>query len=139
MKLILIDPSTKSVSEVEYDGAYKTLAALLGCSLLDSVRLNGVDGDRLFVDDEGLLTNPNPFGYFRIAGYPGMLAGKALAVGIDDEGDTVPPRMLTVENLRENVTFIDADSMTYDEREPPPPVITFYENHEDMLAAMGIK
>lgn len=84
MKAILIDPSTKTVMDAEWDGVHKSIAPLIGCEWYCTVRL--ASDLMLLVDDNGLLTNPNPHGYFRIGNYPQVLAGKGLLIGLQPDG-----------------------------------------------------
>jgi hypothetical protein len=105
MKAILIRPAQKAVTEVEYSGDYRTIAKLIEADsgLFTAV---GIDEDNFaYVDDEGLLVNPNPHGYFAFRGYHGVLAGNALVLGLDNGGDVEPT--LTVEQVAEIVRFID--------------------------------
>lgn len=100
MKLFLIDPF-KGIEEWEYNGDWKTIAPALGCDLFTVVEFNK-EKDCVYVDDEGLLCNPQFF--FSITGYPTPLAGKGIVAGTDDEGETVEPTV-TLEWVRKNVTF----------------------------------
>jgi hypothetical protein len=54
MRAILLDAKTRTVSEVDYDGDYKSIYGLIGCQCFTVVQLG--NGDDLYVDDEGLLT-----------------------------------------------------------------------------------
>ena len=62
MKAYLINSETKTVTPVDYNGDYKTIYTLIGCELFDIVYAQ-VDEHKLniFVDDEGLLNNPQHF------------------------------------------------------------------------------
>jgi hypothetical protein len=101
VRLFLIDPF-KGIEEWEYNGDWKTIAPALDCSLFDVVRFND-KGDVVYVDDEGLLCQPQFF--FTITGYPTPLAGRGIVAGTDDEGETVAPTV-TLEWVRKNVTFL---------------------------------
>lgn len=96
MKTLLIDPFTKTVTEHEIDGSLESMYALLQCGLVESVSCNDagellfpVFGDCLFVDEEGLFVADQE--YFIIDGKP--LAGRALTIGCDDDGETVPAQV----------------------------------------------
>lgn len=115
MRAILIDPSTKTITEVEYelkgdDGGYYAMRALVAppTGLIECVRLSKeVD---LFIDEEGLLCNgPHPYGYFKIGTFPQVLAGRGLLVGAPDyEGNcTGLPADLTVAMVTTMTQFID--------------------------------
>lgn len=98
MKAFLIDPKEKTVSEVEYDGNWKSIAPLIHAEsgLFDLVRLQGrISEGRadLFVDDEGLCyADGNPHGYFQV-NHGGnqwqTLAGYALVLDHDEEDRSV--------------------------------------------------
>lgn len=99
MKAIHIDPTTKTVREIEIpDPAtgehLSAIYAVLGCRAFDLVRLEG--GDAVFVDDEGLLKDdPGPF--FGLWGYPNPLAGHGLVLGADDDGNSCAPTVTVAE------------------------------------------
>lgn len=110
MKAYLIDPSNRSVTEVEYTGNYRNINTHLSGEGFDVQYFTAVytavikeDGTPdhtkpmdVFVDDEGLI-NENPFGWFTIKGYGGLLRGKGLVLGHNDEGDSVSPNVTLAE------------------------------------------
>ena len=53
MRAILINPEDKTVTEVDYDGDYKSIYKLIGCSTFDVVRTS-TSNDGIYIDDEGL-------------------------------------------------------------------------------------
>lgn len=108
MKGILIDPSNKSVSNVEYDGNYKSIAPMIGAGSGLFCFVNLSSQANLYLDDEGLLVNPNPHGYFRIGRYPQVLAGKGLVLGVGGEdGDEDADVLFPASWLASQVEFID--------------------------------
>lgn len=143
MKAYLIDPTTKSVNEVEYDGHGSKVADLIGAEfgLFAAVRLPDDNVAYVgatpctFVDDEGLLINPNPHGYFRFLGIPRVFAGKALVVGTGPDGeDTEPtvPKAL----LRGVTSFIDSPNPR--DIEPRMEVMSFEEAAKRGLLPPGV-
>lgn len=96
---ILIDPQTKTVSEVETTGTCEDMYRLIGCDLIDVVYLP--HGNMLIVDDEGLL-KPNCL--FLIQGFPQPLAGKALLIGQSDEDFKQAPKV-SLSEARNMVSF----------------------------------
>lgn len=96
----LIDPEAKTVTEVTYDGDFRSIYRLIGAEAFDAARFDE-EGDTVFVDDEGLF---KPYEYFMIQGYSQPLAGKGLVLGSDEEGDSVKPR-LTLEVVKAKVEF----------------------------------
>lgn len=121
MRGILIDPSNKTITEVEYNGDYRTIAPMIGAAsgLFDLVRYaSNVD---VFVDDEGLLYNGgNPHGYFRFYNPAmgmdsGVLAGKALMLGNNRDGASCGCR-LSLDTVRRNVQWlVQADGVFFAE------------------------
>jgi len=83
MKAVLIDPFTRDISDVEFEG--ETLAALyklIDCTTVTAVSL--VFDDQvvsLFLDDEGLFVQDQKF--WSIFQYPEPLAGRAVILGFD--------------------------------------------------------
>lgn len=102
MKAYLIDPTAQTVSQVEYDGNYKSIYKLIDCDTFTTVLLAD-DNDAIFVDDEGLLKDePGPF--FNLKGYPQPLAGKGLVLGADNEGESVEPTA-TLDQIKDMISF----------------------------------
>ena len=99
MKAILIDPLDQSVSEVDYNGDYKELYNLLNCRTFDCVRIN--DTNDMYVDDEGLLKNPNR--YFKYGQQ--TLAGMGLILAHNEEGESVGTTLSSAE-VFEKVEFL---------------------------------
>ena len=89
MKAYLINSETKTITPVDYNGDYNTIYTHIGCDLFDVVYAN-INEHRIsvFVDDEGLLKNPQHF--FILKGYGQPLAGNGLVLGdVDEEGETL--------------------------------------------------
>lgn len=99
MKSVLINPYTQTVATVEIDEQAEGLEQyyrLIGCEYVEHVALTDKDG--LFIDEEGMLKteicnprNPDeciPQAYFML-GNGVVIAGIALVVAGDDEGNTV--------------------------------------------------
>lgn len=102
MRAYLINPFTRSITEVEYDGNYKSIYGLINAHCFDVARLD--HGDGIYIDDEGLISG-QPQQFFLVKGYPTPLAGKGLVLGSDDEGETTPPR-ITLDQLTSLITFL---------------------------------
>ena len=104
MNAYLIDPFAKTITPVEYNGNYKHIYALIDADTFDCARFNQ-HGDGVFVDDEGLISGKEQ-AFFVIQGYPTPLAGKGLVLGCDMEtGESAEPHV-TLEQMRELVTFV---------------------------------
>ena len=90
MKSILIDPFTRTISEVEYSGNYQQIYDLIDCECYDCARINK-HGDAIFVDDEGLISEKEQK-FFLHEDYPQPLAGKGLVLGCRaSDGETIAP------------------------------------------------
>lgn len=109
MRAILINPLEQSITEVEYNGDFRNIYEHLKCDTFDVVRLNNKDD--VFVDDNGLLTFPNPHGYFiwmREDGKPyGPLAGRGLILGLNHEGESIATDM-SLDEVKRKVRFMTA-------------------------------
>lgn len=82
MRGILIDPATKTISEIDHAGSLQALYTTLGCAQVERVALAPLE--YVWVDEEGLL-KPDAGPFFQIG--PNIpMAGKALCLGDDDEG-----------------------------------------------------
>ena len=105
MRAILIDPEDKTVTEVDYDGDYKSIYKLIGCSTFDVVRTS-TSNDGIYIDDEGLYAKDQAFWSYRYndTHEPIKLINKGLVLGCDDEGDSVAPDS-TVEDIKKNITW----------------------------------
>ena len=101
-KAILIDPHSQTVQPVEWNGDYKHIYELTGCDCYDVARINK-HGDGVFVDDEGLFKEEQAF--FLVSGYPQPLAGKGLILGVDEEGESVEPKV-TLERIADTIRWV---------------------------------
>ena len=92
MRAILIDPWTRRVEETKHTGDYRHIYELLsrpGCEV-SVFCVGGVlrNADTIYVDDEGLLKRNLPV--FSVNGDNTVhLAGRALVLGTDAEGESV--------------------------------------------------
>ena len=85
MRAILIDPAKQTVTEVDYDGNFRSINKLIDCQTF-AVPYVLENEDSLYVDDEGLWGATH---FFTIEGYPEPLAGKCLILGTDEDGESV--------------------------------------------------
>ena len=100
---LLINPYDKTITPIYWDGELSSLYAILGCSC---VAVASCGPYHLFVDEEGLF-KPNQKFFVASDHMFHPLAGMALAVGVDEDGNTVPPD-ITLEELEASVMFVDA-------------------------------
>jgi len=104
MQAYFINPFSQKVTTVDYDGDYQSISRLIDASrgYFDVVRLYR-NQDAAFVDDEGLYVEDQQFWIHR--NYPQPLAGKALVLGCNDEGDSIEPQT-SFETLTNDIKFI---------------------------------
>lgn len=113
----LVKPAARTIERVEIEegrgtGARDTLKqmyALLECELVDVVRLS--DGVTVFVDDEGLLHDPQHF--CRIASFPAPLAGNLLFLGDPDEDGFSTSCPWTIDQIGQRVHVITRGDPTW--------------------------
>lgn len=106
MRALLLDPTAGTVTEVDYDGDYRSIYKLIDCETFTTVGLDD-KGNTLFVDDEGLFRSMDsgefePFIIWR--GYNQPLAGKGLILGTNEEGDSIATT-LSLDYVTERVSF----------------------------------
>jgi hypothetical protein len=81
---ILVDPFTQTTKEITVTSDYKQWKEILEItSPIDMVTLNSETA--VIVDDEGLFNEDTR--YFKLPDYPQPLAGRAIVVGIDEDGE----------------------------------------------------
>ena len=85
MRAIKIDPSARTIEEIDVKGDLDSMEAILKDGPC-SVRVSR--GNILCVGDNGLLSAGNPI--FRWANYVHPLAGVGLIIGIDEMGENQP-------------------------------------------------
>jgi len=96
---LLIDPFEQTVTEVELSEDSTFADAKKHMQLdgpLDVVTLS--DDTMVIVDDEGLLKNNNR--YFKLSEFHQPLAGRAIIVGYDEEGETQTPELYNVHSIK---------------------------------------
>ncbi len=99
MKAFLIDPIAKYVEEVDYNGDYHQIYDFIQCGDSPFTCLTISDlGDTMFLDDEGLYKEDQVF--FEWKGYSQPLAGRALILGTDQEGESCDVRLTRDDVIR---------------------------------------
>jgi hypothetical protein len=128
MRAILINPTERTVTAVEYNGDLKQAYSLMSCELVDVVYI-GKEQDGIFVDDEGLFSKGDEqryFVFYRDDGRESFLAGNGLVVGCDDEGNTIEPSV-SLEYIESHVQWCEplAGAKYAEYILSKPPVVTF--------------
>lgn len=121
MRAILIDPKTRTITEVEYDGNYKSIYRLIDCDTFTVVQIDDINS--IFVDDNGLLNNPRYF--FIWKGYAQPLANKGLILGCDEEGESIATN-LSLGYVERHVRFTELSVQGF---KPIPDGVTTGKDH----------
>lgn len=119
ISVLVINPFNKTIQQKEISGSLESFYKEIDCRSIDVVRFD--ESDVVYIDDEGLLIEPEKQAYFSIEGYPQPLAGIGVVAGTSPEGDTVScehnifqigekVRFLT---LKETVTNSDEQEVIY--------------------------
>lgn len=141
MRVIVLNPWNKTISEAVHNGHYTDYYRLLSGPTADGlpdarvdcfqiVGLGDAAGHLMFVDDEGLLNLPQR--YFRLSGSSTTFAGRAVVTG-GDRGEDESAATLSIEQLASCVTWLPDDT----EVEVPPPVVTEFDDVDELLAAIA--
>lgn len=101
MNAVMIDPVNMKITDVVYDGNWRTISEHIEAEHFDLVRVNNL-ADALYVDDEGLYREGQSF--FVYDGYEQPLAGKGLLVGTSKRGDSIDSTV-TAEEVRKKVQW----------------------------------
>jgi hypothetical protein len=105
MRAYLIDPFTKTVTEVEHNGDYREIYKLIDAETFTTVLLNS-RRDTVYLDDEGLFKPLDQQEFFMLRSYPNPLAGKGLVLGTNYAGDSVDPQA-SLEEVTNAVVWVD--------------------------------
>lgn len=102
MKAFVIDPFAREITEVSYEGDYTEIYKHIKADLFCTVTVSDL-GDTLFLDDEGLFKSEQKF--FQWVGYGQPLAGRALVLGTDEEGESRDCQ-LTLRDIENSVRWL---------------------------------
>lgn len=106
MRGILIDPFTRTVSEIETSGKLAEIYELLGVELVTVVSVG--EDQSLFLDDEGLLVPKEEQEYWNWKGSNQPYAGRGLILGLDEDGDNIDATISSLE-VAMLVTFLNKE------------------------------
>jgi hypothetical protein len=107
MRAIIINSKEQTITEAEIDGSLKTLQGIVG-GLIDAVSSGLPEGHVCYVNDEGLLNNPEHFFLFAKGHQP--LAGNGVIVSTTKDGDDAPCT-LSLDWVKRRVTFMDVPAV----------------------------
>jgi hypothetical protein len=105
IRAILINSDTGIIADIQIEqGSLQDVYKTIGCKCIEAVRSPVLRGrDVLYVDEEGLLHDPNLF--FKIEGYAQPLAGNGLVIGTNRAGDDVAA-VTPLEVVKHSVQFM---------------------------------
>jgi hypothetical protein len=106
MRAIVIDAKKQQVYEQDIRGSLKCLQQIVGGYIELATHID--DEHDLFVDEEGLLKQPEHF--FEYEGAHQPFAGNGVIVSHDDEGETKGAK-LSLEEVRARVTFMSGSEI----------------------------
>jgi hypothetical protein len=112
MKVLIIDPHLRTVTEAEHDGGLEVIYKLLHCERIEATAPNKLHlhGDFLYVDEEGLLGDLSKQAFFYIEGQYQPLAGYGMVLGTTKYGDNAPA-LSTVEDVLKVITWMNIDDV----------------------------
>ena len=99
MKGILINPYNETIKPVEYTGDWRDIALLIECDTFTVSRVDEVND--LYLDDEGLLIQPNRYFMWKKQVY----AGIGLLLGHNEEGNSIDTT-LTLKDVEDAVEWL---------------------------------
>ena len=102
MRAIIIDAVKREVREVEIENTLKSLQEVVGGYIETAHQLNNDSRDAVFVNEEGLLSQPKNFFVYDGAHQP--FAGSGIIVGCDDEGETIGCT-ISLDEVKSKVSF----------------------------------
>ena len=135
MKAILINPKLQTINEINYSGDYKDIYKLTECSTFTCVYPFNLNEDTIYLDDEGLLKDTNYCFRFRCDnGHNPILAGNALILGTDEEGESQDVES-SIEMIQERVVFVGHQAIDLGNEIKLSPLPTIFSD-EDIARAI---
>lgn len=106
MKVLIIDPHQKTVTEVEHPDSMAGIYKLLHCEMIEAAYppLPG-KGDLIYVDEEGLLGNLSEQAFFLMEGYPQPLAGYGMVLNTTRAGNDAAAKS-SAEDVAKRITWM---------------------------------
>lgn len=101
MKALLITPGTKSVEAIDI-GGHDDIKATIGFDTIESDAV-GAAGDRLFFDEECFLRGGGA--RFQVDTLI-PVSGKALVIGVADDGKTLRDVSTPIDSLRGRIKYL---------------------------------
>lgn len=101
----LIDPETRTVTEVPVKGNYQAIYPIIDASTFTVAPVivdDEYSTDGIYLDDNGMFSTGKRVWYTTL--YPEPLIGKGLVMGTDDEGESVSPA-IDIETVRASIRW----------------------------------
>lgn len=111
MRAILIDPFTRTVTDVDTSASLLDMYDLLKVDLITVMQVGA--GHAMILDDEGLLKDKDTQAYFTLKGLAQPLAGRAMILG-DEYGEN-RAATLTLDEVADKVVWLSNDRVNPDE------------------------
>lgn len=109
MRALLINPEDQSITEITYDGNYKSLYDIIGNGCICfSAFATEFSNDTFYYDDEGLFHNN--IGGIIYPGWASPIVGKIVVLGSDDEGDTIAP-ISYIDEIKVGLRFLSPQEL----------------------------
>jgi Domain of unknown function (DUF3846) len=106
MRAIIVNPKDRTITATDIDGSLKSLQQIVG-GLIEPVSQGLVDNHYCYVNEEGLLNDPQYFFMFKDGHQP--LAGNGVILSWTDDAFQ-SPCALSLDWVKERVTFMDLEA-----------------------------
>lgn len=103
MRAILIDPFTRTVSDIETDASLDEMYDVLKVDLITVIQVGA--SHAMILDDEGLLKDKETQAYFTLKGMEQPLAGRAMILA-DEYGEN-RAATLSLKEVEDKVLWLD--------------------------------
>lgn len=110
MRAILIDPFTRTVSDIDTDAGLDSLYDILQVDMITVMQVGA--SHCLILDDEGLLKSKIGQEYFQLRGMDQPLAGRGLILA-DEYGES-RPATLNLAEVEDKVIWLDKEKVDPD-------------------------
>jgi hypothetical protein len=104
MKVFLINPNLKEVTEVEIESSIEAIQDLIGFKTVDSDEIDS-NFDQLFFDEECFIRQQDQVGRFKVDNLA-PIAGKGVIANSSDNGKTIATPHVSLADLIKRVTFL---------------------------------
>jgi hypothetical protein len=104
MKVFLINPKLKEVTEVEIEPSIEAIQDLIGFKTVDSDEIDA-NFDQLFFDEECFIRQQDQVGRFKVDNLA-PIAGKGVIANSSDNGKVLSNPKVTLADLIKRVTFL---------------------------------